>query len=249
MSIVSPILAQDLAFDAWQHTFLTRLNRRFESAPAEDILTWAITDFGTGLSIGTSFGASGMALMDIALRIDPDVDIFYVDTGYFFPETLDLIRRTQERYGRSFRRVTPEQTVAQQEADHGPTLYAQNPDLCYQLRKIQPMETTQRDSTAWVSALRRDQSSTRTQTPVVRWNGRHSVAKIAPLARWSEEDVWSYIHHYNLPYNELHDQNYPSIGCWPCTRAVKAGSDLRAGRWSGQAKTECGLHWAEGKVV
>ena len=105
MSIVSPILPQDLAFDAWQHTFLTRLNRRFESAPAEDILTWAITDFGTGLSIGTTFGASGMALMDIALRIDPDVDIFYVDTGYFFPETLDLIRRAQERYGRSFRRV------------------------------------------------------------------------------------------------------------------------------------------------
>ena len=249
MSISSAILPQNEAFDAWQHAFFARLSRRFESAPAEDILTWAITDFGTGLSIGTSFGASGMVLMDLALRIDPDVDIFYVDTGYFFPETHDLIQRTQERYGRALRRVTPEQTIPRHEATYGPTLYAQDPDLCCQIRKIQPMEAALRDSTAWVSALRRDQSSTRTQTPILRWNGRHGVAKIAPLARWNEEDVWNYVHSHNLPYNELHDRNYPSIGCWPCTRPVKAGDDLRAGRWSGMTKTECGLHWAEGKAV
>jgi len=172
-----------------------------------------------------------------------------VDTGYFFPATLALIRRTEERYGRSLRRVTPAQTVVQHEADYGPTLYAQDPDLCCQMRKVLPMESALQESTAWVSALRRDQSPTRAQTPILRWSDRYGVVKIAPLARWSEEDVWRYIHRHNLPYNELHDHNYPSVGCWPCTRAVKPEDDLRAGRWSGLTKTECGLHWAEGKAV
>jgi phosphoadenosine phosphosulfate reductase len=243
-------MSNENSFEIWQVAFFSRLNRRFETASAEDILAWAIADFGPGLSIGTAFGASGMVLMDLALRLDPDVDIFYVDTGYFFPQTLELIERAQRYYGRSFRQVTPKQTVEEQARSHGLDLYSRDPDLCCQLRKVAPMEKALLDSTAWVTALRRDQSSTRGNTPIVRWNARHGVAKIAPLARWTEDDLWRYIHAHNVPYNDLHDQNYPSIGCWPCTRSVDPGeSDLRAGRWVGMAKTECGLHWAQEKAV
>lgn len=236
-------------FDAWQLAFFSRLNHRLEHASAQEILQWAMEDFGQGLSIGTAFGASGMALIHMALGINPDVDIFYVDTGYFFPETLALIDRAQRYFQRPFRRVTPEQTVEQQEQTHGPALYREDPDKCCHLRKVLPMEKALRDSTAWVSALRRDQSPTRANTPVLRWNEKHGVVKVAPLIHWTEEDVWAYVHQHNIPYNELHDQNYPSIGCWPCTRAVQPGEDLRAGRWAGLNKTECGLHWAQGQTV
>ena len=108
------------------------------------------------------------------------------------------------------------------------------------------MNQALRDSTAWVTALRRDQSTTRDNTPMVKWNERYGVLKIAPLIRWDEGDVWQYVHEHKLPYNELHDRNYPSIGCWPCTRAVMPGEDLRSGRWQGRDKTECGLHWEVG---
>jgi phosphoadenosine phosphosulfate reductase len=237
------------SFDAWQLIFFSRLNRRFEHASAEEILRWAITDFGTGLSIGTGFGASGMVLIDMALRIDPDVDIFYIDTGYFFPETYDLLDRAQHHYQRTFRQITPALTVAEQDATQGADLYARNPDRCCHLRKVEPLAYALRDSTAWVSALRRDQASTRKSTSILRWNAHHGVVKVAPLVQWSESDIWDYIHSHKVPYNELHDQNYPSIGCWPCTRPVQPGEDLRAGRWAGLAKTECGLHWAKGESV
>ena len=236
-------------FDTWQLVFFSRLNRRFEHAAAQDILRWAVTDFGPGLSIGTSFGSSGMVLIDIALRIDPDIDIFYIDTGYFFPETYDLIDRVQRYYQRTFRQVTPALTIEEQDAQEGPRLYTHNPDRCCHMRKVEPLANALRDSTAWVAALRRDQSSTRTTTPILRWNQRHGVVKIAPLAHWTEADVWSYLHSHNVPYNELHDQQYPSIGCWPCTRPVQPGEDLRAGRWAGLTKTECGLHWAQGEAA
>ncbi len=243
------LTAEATNFDTWQLVFFSRLNRRFDHASAEDILRWAVTDFGSGLSIGTSFGSSGMALMDMALRIDPDVDIFYIDTGYFFPETYDLIDRAQRHYGRSFRRVTPAITVAEQDRTEGLALYSHDPDRCCHIRKVEPLNNALRDSTAWATAVRRDQSNTRTSTPILRWNPKHGVVKIAPLARWSESDVWQYIQNRNVPYNDLHDQNYPSIGCWPCTRAVNPGEDIRAGRWAGLTKTECGLHWAKGEAV
>ena len=238
-------LAQEtFSFDTWQLASPNRLNVCLEEKSAEEILQWSMENFAEGLSIGTSFGASGMALMDIALRINPDVDIFYIDTDYFFPETLSLIERAQRHYNRPFRRVTSEMSVAEQEQTYGLTLYRRNADMCCQIRKVVPMGNALQGSTAWISALRRDQSPTRAGTPVLRWNEKYEVVKISPLVHWTEADVWAYIHQHNVPYNELHEQNYPSIGCWPCTQAVQPGEDLRAGRWAGLSKDECGLHQA-----
>jgi len=239
--------AEDRSFERdWTHLVFTRLSQRFDQGSASDVLHWAVQTFGVGLSIGTAFGASGIVLMDLALQIQPDVDIFYVDTGYFFPETEQLIDRLQNHYQRSFRRIATPLTIAEQSKRYGPQLHQNDPDLCCHLRKVQPMRQALRDSTAWVTALRRDQSKTRDATPMVKWNDRYGVLKLSPLVRWDEQDVWQYIHEHKLPYNELHDHNYPSIGCWPCTRAVLPGEDLRAGRWQGRDKTECGLHWEIG---
>jgi phosphoadenosine phosphosulfate reductase len=246
MTTLAPVQTEIASsFDSWQLVFFSRLNRRFEHASAEEILRWAIADFGAGLSIGTSFGANGMVMIDMALRIDPDVDIFYIDTGYFFPETYDLIDRAQRHYQRTFRRITPALSIEQHEESHG-RLYEIDPDRCCHLRKVEPLVNALHDSTAWVTALRRDQSKTRASTAVVRWNARHNVVKIAPLVHWSEREIWDYVDAHHVPYNALHEQSYPSIGCWPCTRAVAPGEDPRAGRWAGMAKTECGLHWANG---
>lgn len=227
----------------WTRVVFARLSNRFDTGAATDLLRWSIQTFGTGLTLGTSFGASGIVLMDLALRIQPDVDIFYIDTGYFFPETEHLIERLQNHYQRAFRRVATQLTLQEQQKRYGPNLYQNDPDLCCHLRKVSPMKQALADSTAWVSALRHDQASTRKEVPMVQWNERYNIVKIAPLIHWEEEDIWQYIHDHNLPYNELHDQNYPSIGCWPCTHAVQPGDDPRAGRWRGSNKVECGLHW------
>ncbi len=239
----------DTENDLWQMTFLAHLNRRLEQAEPEQIIRWAFQDFGENLAIGTAFGASGMVLIDLALRIDPHVDIFYIDTGYFFAETLELIRRAEEHYGRSFRRVTPAQTLPEQDEAYGSDLYHKNPDLCCHLRKVLPMSQALRGRIAWMAALRRDQSPTRANTPILRWSRRYQLVKIAPLARWTEADVWRYIHTHKVPYNKLHDQQYPSIGCWPCTQPAASGESLRSGRWPGLDKTECGLHWEKGQGI
>lgn len=236
--------APNFGFMQWAHLVFGRLDARFETGDANGMIAWALETFGMGLSIGTSFGASGIVLMDLALRIQPDIDIFYIDTGYFFPETHALIDQLQGHYQRSFRRVRPQLTKAEHTAEYGPELYRHEPDLCCHLRKVAPLETALADSTAWASAIRRDQASTRRQAPTITWNERYNVVKLAPLVAWAEEDIWAHIRQHRLPYNKLHDQNYPSIGCWPCTRAVQPGEDPRAGRWSGMTKVECGLHLA-----
>ncbi|RIK35733.1 MAG: phosphoadenylyl-sulfate reductase [Chloroflexi bacterium] len=230
------------SFLQWSHLVFSRLNARLEQESAEDIIAWAVETFGPGLAVGTSFGASGLVLVDLVLRVQPDADIFYIDTGFFFPETETLIAQVQDHYQRSLRRVTPALSVEAQGAQHGPALYQRDPDMCCYLRKVEPLQTALDGSTAWVTAIRRDQASTRRRTPAVVWNERYAVVKVAPLIHWQEAEIWQYIHSHKLPYNELHDRNYPSIGCWPCTRPVQSGEDLRAGRWQGQDKVECGLH-------
>ena len=238
-------LAQETrSFDAWQLPSISRLNSCLEEKSPEEILQWGMEQFGEGFSIGSAFGASGMALIDMAVRINPDVDIFYIDTDYFFPETLALVDRAQRRYNRPFRRVTADLSVTEQEQTYGLNLYRNDADKCCNIRKVAPMAKALQGSTAWVSALRRDQSPTRAGTPVLRWNEKYGVVKISPLVRWSEADVWAYLHRRNVPYNELHEQNYPSIGCWPCTQPVQPGDDLRAGRWVRLTTLECGLHQA-----
>jgi len=242
LNLKTPEKAPAADFLGWANLVFGRINNHFGHSEASDVMAWSAQTFGTGLSIGTSFGASGIVLMDLALQLNHDVDIFYIDTDYFFPETHTLIERLQQHYQRGFRVVKTNVTIAQQEKRYGPKLYENDPNLCCHVRKVEPLRQALADSTAWATALRHDQSSTRAQMPMVQWNTRYNVVKIAPLVHWTETDIWQYIHEHGLPYNELHDRNYPSIGCWPCTKPVKPGEDLRAGRWQGFNKTECGLH-------
>lgn len=215
---------------------------RFEGAPPEEILEWAYQEFGDGLTMATGFGAEGMVLIDIASRISPTPNIFFLDTGFLFAETYQLRERLQQRYGIEIRAVRTALSPEAQEQLYGPRLWATNPDLCCLIRKIEPLKTALRDSAAWITAIRRDQTPQRATSRVVEWDQRWHLVKVNPLAAWTRRDVWKYILRNDVPYNPMYERGYTSIGCQHCTRAVAAGEDERAGRWSGHQKTECGLH-------
>jgi phosphoadenosine phosphosulfate reductase len=226
----------------WVPNLLSQVSFSLELATPEQILGWALETFGDGACIGTAFGRSGMAMIDMALSIKPDVDIFYIDTGLFFGETYKLIADAEQRYGRKFRRVTPESTVEEQGAVHGERLWERAPDKCCGLRKVVPLSRALEGKTAWLTALRRDQSPARRHAPLISWESHRRVVKIAPLVNVTELDVEAYIAGHSVPYNELNDRGYPSVGCVPCTSPARPGGDLRSGRWAGSSKTECGLH-------
>lgn len=219
-------------------------SQHLEDRSPEEILRWSIAEYGDGLTMATAFGAEGCVLLDMLARLDEHrvVRVFNLDTGYQFDETLDMCRRVRERYGIEVTLVRPRESVEAMERRFGGPLYAANPDLCCKLRKIEPLREALEGSKAWISAIRREQTPDRAHVPVVAWDQKFDLAKISPLARWSSRDVWAYIRINEVPYNPLHDQGYPSIGCRPCTRAVMAGENDRAGRWSTLAKLECGLH-------
>ena len=217
---------------------------RLESRSPQDILAWALHEFGKGITIATGFGAEGVALIDMALKVSLDADIFFIDTGFLFPETYELRRKIEERYGVEIRAVRPELSPESQEEAFGPGLWSRDPDLCCRLRKLEPLKEALGGYEAWITAIRRDQTAARIHAQAVEWDARWHLVKVNPLVRWSKRDVWGYILKEKLPYNPLHNQGYPSIGCTHCTRPVRAGEDDRAGRWPGRAKTECGLHVA-----
>lgn len=229
--------------------YLDELNEDFEAASVEHVLRWCIALFGKGASLGTAFGPSGLMMMDIALKIDPDIDIYYLDTHFLFRETHEQIKRAERHFGRTFRRIEPFISIARQEEKFGPNLYYKNPNECCKLRKVYTQIHALKDSAAWITSIRRDQSPTRADTPIVSWNAKFNVVKISPMARVTGERVWDYVREHDLPYNELHDRQYPSVGCWPCTQPVAAGEDERAGRWQGMEKTECGLQTDEADDV
>ena len=165
-------------------------------------------------------------------------------TEYATGEPLQ-IRRIAEKYGIEVDLLTPDLSVAEYEALHGGPLYRTNPNQCCADRKIKTLERASEVMHAWMSGIRRDQSPDRAQAKIVGWDKKFGLVKISPLANWTKKDVWKLITEHNIPYNPLHDKGYTSIGCWPCTRAVMFGEDERAGRWSGTAKTECGLHTSD----
>jgi phosphoadenosine phosphosulfate reductase len=220
-------------------------NRQLAEAKAEHILRWAVHTFGDKLTMATAFGAEGCCLIHMLAEIDPTVRIFNLDTGYQFPETLELRERIRERYGITVQYIRPEMTVAEYEAEHGGPLYRIRPDQCCHDRKLQPLRQAVAGYDAWISAIRRDQTLHRAAAAVVQWDAKFNLVKINPLLTWTRKDVWGFILNHNIPYNPLHDRGYPSIGCWPCTAAVGDGADERAGRWAGSAKKECGLHVIE----
>jgi phosphoadenosine phosphosulfate reductase len=213
-----------------------------EGREPQDILRWASEEFQPGLTMACSFGGpSGMVLLDMVMKIDPSVEVFYLDTDFLFPETYHLRDVCEQRYG--FKPIgyksllTPEA----QAAGHGAELWASNPDLCCDLRKVEPNVRALEGKTAWVSGMRRDQSKTRANVAIVDWDEKFGLVKLNPLATWDEKQVWGYIMANAVPYNELHDRGYPSIGCTNCTRPVRPGDDPRSGRWADFDKDECGI--------
>jgi phosphoadenosine phosphosulfate reductase len=224
---------------------LAAWSRELNGATAQDVLRWAVATFGRKLTMATAFGAEGCCLIHMLAEIDPDVRIFNLDTGYQFPETLRLREQFKDRYGIEVEFIRPEQTVAEYEAEHGGPMYRHRPDQCCHDRKLAPLRQFLRPYDAWISAIRRDQTPDRGLADVVQQDRKFGLVKINPLLAWTRKDVWSFILNNGIPYNPLHDQGYPSIGCWPCTQPVGDGDDERAGRWAGTAKKECGLHVIE----
>ncbi len=192
--------------------------------------------------MATAFGPEGCVILHMLAEIDPSVRVFNLDTGYQFPETLELRDRIAARYGIEVEMIRPETTVAEYEALNGGPVYQHETDHCCADRKLGPLRSAVMGYDAWISAIRAEQSAHRAQASVVGWDAKFNLVKINPLIRWTKRDVWAFVVANKVPYNPLHDQGYPSIGCWPCTRPVGPDADERAGRWAGQAKTECGLH-------
>jgi phosphoadenosine phosphosulfate reductase len=220
---------------------IANLNERFETADPREIVKWAVETFGDGLSVGASFGgASGMAILHMTAQLKPNVHVFVLDTDYLFEETHENMRQSVPALGLTNVQVYKSKlTHEAQAAQYGSALWMRDPDLCCELRKIEPNRRALDDKTCWVSGLRRDQSEGRAGTPIVSWNEKFGVVKVNPLATWDEKQTWTYITRNNIPYNVLLNQGYTSIGCYNCTVPGVRG---RTGRWSGFDKDECGLH-------
>lgn len=216
-----------------------------EDATPEEIITWAVKTYFPKLTMATAFGPEGCLILSMLAKIEPRVYVFNLETGYQFQETHDLRDRIAAKYGITVDYAKPDLSVEEYEELHGGPLYETQPDLCCRNRKIEVLHRTVRGYHAWMSGIRRDQSAHRANAPIVGWDKKFGLVKISPLANWTKETVWKRIVDEGVPYNPLHDRGYPSIGCWPCTRSVLFGEDERAGRWSGTAKTECGLHTAD----
>lgn len=219
----------------------------FESKQPQEVLAAAIERYAPKIILACSFGAEDVVLVDMVHRINPSIPLFYLDTDFLFPETHRTRERVMERYSLKSAQLlqvksllTPE-TQARQ---YGDALWERDPDRCCELRKVEPLVRVLKGYDAWITGIRREQSPTRASAKLIEWDVTFQLVKVNPLARWSWSDVWTYIKVYEVPYNELHDQNYPSIGCTHCTSPVMPGEDPRAGRWKNQTKTECGLHKA-----
>lgn len=213
-----------------------RVGRELADAPAEEILRWAVEEFGTKLVVAASMAEA--VLVDMLAKIRSDVPVVFIDTGYHFAETIGTRDAVAATYNLPLISVRPQLTVAGQDAVHGKDLYASDPDLCCRMRKVVPLDRALAPYQAWAAGSRRAESSGRKALPVVGWDERRRKVKIHPLAAWTDEDVDRYVAENNVLVNPLLSDGYESVGCWPCTRR---GSG-RAGRWSGTTKTECGIH-------
>ncbi|WP_256205526.1 phosphoadenylyl-sulfate reductase [Calditerricola satsumensis] len=226
----------------WTPEGISKLADWWEEKTPQELLALAVERFGTKVALACSFGAEDVVLVDMLVKINPEVPIFYLDTDKHFRETYETRDRMAARYGISFVQVKPALTLEEQAARYGDRLWERDPNLCCNLRKVEPLKAFLRDFDAWITGIRREQAPTRANARKVEWDAKFGVVKFNPLADWTFKDVWRYIHENDVPYNPLHDRGYPSIGCECCTRPVRPGEDFRAGRWAGFNKTECGLH-------
>jgi len=218
-----------------------------EDSPTDRVIAWTLERFADqNIVITTSFGMEGCALIDMYGRHQVPLTVIYLDTMFFFEETYQLRDRMAERYPHlDFVNLGTDLTPEQQAEQYGPELWNSDPDLCCKLRKVDPMKAALQGVDAWITSVRRSQSSTRGETRLIAWDWKYQLLKVCPLFTWSRPQVWEYVKKNDVPYNELHEQGYPSIGCTHCTQAVpglKPDEYSRAGRWNGEEKTECGLH-------
>jgi phosphoadenosine phosphosulfate reductase len=211
-----------------------------ELAPAETIIEWAAATFGERFCITSSMGDAVLA--HLAAKVVPGVDVVFLDTGYHFAETIGTRDAVEATMDVNLLTITPVQSVAEQDAEYGKDLYKRDPDLCCALRKVKPLAESLSHYDAWATGLRRAETHNRVIAPVIGWDAKKGKVKVSPIARWSDEQVDRYIAENGVLVNPLVYDNYPSIGCWPCTRRVAPGEDPRSGRWAGMSKTECGIH-------
>jgi phosphoadenosine phosphosulfate reductase len=223
------------------------LNEQFEQQGPEEILAWAWQQFSQRAAIGTSFQGSGLVMMHLAKSAGLNFPVFTLDTGLLFPETLELHKRLEEFFGWKIESIVPDLTVEQQAEALGPELWTRDPDLCCTYRKVLPLQSKLRELDCWMTGLRRHQASSRAGVGLIELytlegQGAGDIVKLNPMAKWSRDAIWSYIHQHKIPYNALHGQGYASIGCLTCTRKTGRSEDERAGRWTGFKKVECGIH-------
>ncbi|MEM7032503.1 MAG: phosphoadenylyl-sulfate reductase [Chloroflexota bacterium] len=234
MSTTSSLFSQNSSFHA--------LNQQFKNLSLTDCLNWTMWTFGDKVAQVTSFGPSGMIILDQLAKINPGVRVITLDTGYLFPETHDLWQEVERRFNIQLEVHKSEITPLVQTQHYGPELWRSAPDQCCYLRKVLPLEQALTGLEAWITGIRRDQSDTRSDAPLIAWDKKHQMVKLNPLAYWDQRQIWKYIYEHKLPYNRLHDQGYTSVGCAPCTQPATHLNDERSGRWQGQSKTECGIH-------
>jgi phosphoadenosine phosphosulfate reductase len=230
------------------------LDQQFHGLPTEQVLAWAWQRFGPRAAIGTSFQGAGLVMIHLAKQNGIQFPVFTLDTGLLFPQTLELKKRLEDFFGFLIESLHPDLTVEQQEEAQGPKLWKRDPDLCCTIRKVLPLQNKLRDLDCWITGLRRQQSDNRADIGIIELydfdqsSGR-DIVKLNPMAEWSREAVWKYIHDHKIPYNPLHDAGYRSIGCQPCTLKTAGGDNERAGRWTGFNKVECGIHTFLSKKV
>jgi phosphoadenosine phosphosulfate reductase len=235
---------------------LAEFNQNLAGKGPAEVLAWALGHFGADkVTLASSLGAEDQVLTDMLLKIEPKAVIFTLDTGRLPQETLGCMKATEEKYKFRYKVYTPDAAAVEKMVEEkGWDLFyesVENRKLCCHIRKVEPLRRALEGLKAWVCGLRKSQSVTRQDLKAVEWDSASGLYKINPLHHWVEQDVWGYIKKNEVPYNKLHDQGYPSIGCAPCTRAVRPGEDVRAGRWWWEHpdKKECGLHFEDGKVV
>ncbi|ERI11781.1 phosphoadenylyl-sulfate reductase [Aneurinibacillus aneurinilyticus] len=238
MSHCSNLSFHQLTDDAYQE-----MNKELSYKDTIDVVKWAYHTFADELVYACSFGAEGIVLIDMISKIRPNAHIVFLDTNVHFKETYELVEKVQQAYpSLRIEIIQPALTLAQQAEQHGGVLWRTEPNTCCSIRKLQPLAKVLANKKAWLSGLRREQSSARAHVQFINKDQKFASIKICPLIHWTWDDVWNYINLYQLPYNELHDKGYPSIGCEHCTLPVEVGENFRAGRWAGFEKTECGLH-------
>jgi len=230
------------------NALVKELNEKFRNRPAEVVLKYFLNEYKGKIALASSLGAEDQVLTEMVCNIDKNTKIFTLDTGRLFPETYDLIHRTNSKYKIKMQVYFPNSEKVEEMVNaKGINLFyesVENRKLCCGIRKIEPLKRAFIGLEVWICGLRRDQSVTRTGMQVVEWDDSNNILKINPLIEWSEQQVWDYINENKIPYNTLHDKGFPSIGCQPCTRAVMEGEDIRAGRWWWEhpETKECGLH-------